>query len=139
METPKKPYAVGYRSPPAATQFKPGQSGNPGGRPKGRQNFVTTVARLLRERVVIILKNGRRRSVTKLEAALTAMMNRAITGDARATQQMLQLAGLVDAALATGHAADFSETDKAVLANVLQRLGIEDATADPRTTTDKED
>ena len=29
------PYAVGYGKPPKASRFKPGTSGNPGGRPKG--------------------------------------------------------------------------------------------------------
>lgn len=31
-------YEVGYAKPPAATRFKPGQSGNPRGRPKGAKN-----------------------------------------------------------------------------------------------------
>jgi hypothetical protein len=29
-------YTVGFRRPPAATRFKPGVSGNPTGRPKGK-------------------------------------------------------------------------------------------------------
>jgi hypothetical protein len=31
-------YEVGYRKPPVATQFAPGKSGNPRGRPKGSKN-----------------------------------------------------------------------------------------------------
>jgi hypothetical protein len=31
-------YDVGYAKPPASTKFKPGQSGNPRGRPKGSRN-----------------------------------------------------------------------------------------------------
>lgn len=31
----KRKYKVGYKRPPEATQFKPGVSGNPHGRPKG--------------------------------------------------------------------------------------------------------
>jgi hypothetical protein len=33
-----KTYDVGHGKPPEATQFKPGQSGNPKGRPKGKKN-----------------------------------------------------------------------------------------------------
>ena len=29
---------VGYKTPPKNTQFQPGQSGNPKGRPKGTKN-----------------------------------------------------------------------------------------------------
>lgn len=39
--SPDKPerYEVGYGKPPSATRFKPGQSGNPHGRPKGSKNI----------------------------------------------------------------------------------------------------
>ena len=33
-EAEAAPYEVGYRKPPKASRFKPGKSGNPGGRPK---------------------------------------------------------------------------------------------------------
>lgn len=33
-----KTYSVGHGKPPEATRFKPGQSGNPKGRPKGKKN-----------------------------------------------------------------------------------------------------
>jgi len=35
---PDADYQVGYAKPPANTRFKPGQSGNPKGRPKGAKN-----------------------------------------------------------------------------------------------------
>ncbi|MEM8541031.1 MAG: DUF5681 domain-containing protein [Pseudomonadota bacterium] len=38
MPDQKKQYEIGYAKPPRENQFQPGQSGNPHGRPKGRQN-----------------------------------------------------------------------------------------------------
>ena len=44
--TPKPPkdelYEVGYGKPPVASQYKPGQCGNPGGRPKGSKTSLRT-------------------------------------------------------------------------------------------------
>lgn len=37
-QPPSQPYQVGYGKPPAHSRFKPGQSGNPSGRPKGAKN-----------------------------------------------------------------------------------------------------
>ena len=51
---PAKPgggYAVGYGKPPKVDQFKPGQSGNPNGRPKGQP---TTQQLLLQEAAKLV-------------------------------------------------------------------------------------
>jgi Family of unknown function (DUF5681) len=44
---------IGYGSPPKRTQFKPGQSGNPSGRPKGIRNFRTELLDELAESITI--------------------------------------------------------------------------------------
>lgn len=41
---------VGKGQPPKETRFPPGRSGNPKGRPKGRKNISTIVARVAHER-----------------------------------------------------------------------------------------
>ncbi len=43
---PDGSYKVGYKRPPVHSRFKPGQSGNPGGRPKGRQSMSRILERL---------------------------------------------------------------------------------------------
>ena len=82
---------VGYGRPPKTTRFKKGQSGNPKGRPKGSLNVATMLIKTLREKVVIN-ENGKRKTVTKLEAALKQMVNKAASGDPRALRLLLDSA-----------------------------------------------
>jgi Family of unknown function (DUF5681) len=73
---------IGYRRPPLRTRFRRGQSGNPRGRPKGARNLSTVVAAALGEKVAVT-ENGRRRRITKFEAAVKQWVNRAASGEAR--------------------------------------------------------
>jgi len=81
---------VGYRNPPEKSRFKPGQSGNPQGRPKGALNLATVLERTLRERVVIV-ENGKRKSVSKLEAAIKQLADQALSGNPKALQLLTTL------------------------------------------------
>lgn len=81
---------VGYRRPPLHSRFAKGVSGNPAGRPKGSRNVSTVIAAALAERVTIN-ENGRRRSITKLEAAAKQLANKAATGDQKAAKLILEL------------------------------------------------
>jgi hypothetical protein len=82
------PYAVGYKKPPAHSRFKRGKSGNLKGRPKGTLNFATALLRTLRE-IVVINENGKRKAITKLEAAVKQLVNKAASGDLRALTQLI--------------------------------------------------
>jgi hypothetical protein len=81
-------YQVGYGKPPGRTQFKKGQSGNPKGRPHGSKNATTLLKEALSE-PVIITENGRRRTITKKEAIITQIVNKAASGDHRSIQLLL--------------------------------------------------
>lgn len=60
-------YKVGYKRPPEHTRFKPGQSGNPRGRPRQKKGF----AELLHDRLfrsVSLRENGEKRRMLLAEA-----------------------------------------------------------------------
>ena len=84
-------YEVGFGRPPKATQFKKGTSGNKKGRPKGTKNIATLFHEAMHQRVVIS-ENGQRRTITKIEAALTQLANKAATGDPKAIQAIINIA-----------------------------------------------
>ena len=113
---------VGYGRPPMTTRFRPGQSGNPRGRPKGARNLGTLVAAALSERVAIN-ENGRRRRITKFEATVKQLVNRAASGEARATQFLLALVQANEARPAQQDASRLSDADSIVMAELTRRLG----------------
>ena len=113
---------IGYGRPPMMTRFRPGQSGNPRGRPKGARNLSTIVAAALSERVAIN-ENGRRRRITKFEATVKQLVNRAASGEARATQLLLALVQANEARPAQQDASRLSDADSIVMAELTRRLG----------------
>lgn len=126
MSDEQKPdYAVGYGKPPEATRFKPGQSGNRQGRPKGAKNLSTIVSNAIKEKVPVTV-NGKRKMVSKLEVAITQMANKAASGDAKAFSQLLPLVqnleGKEEAASLASAPQDIHEADKAVMDGILQRM-----------------
>jgi hypothetical protein len=83
-------YEVGKGKPPIASQFKKGQSGNPAGRPKGALGMSALINATLNEKVTVVV-DGKRRTITKLQAAFTQQVNKAASGDRHATKLILQL------------------------------------------------
>ena len=74
---------VGYGKPPKKTQFKPGQSGNPKGRPKGAKNIKTVVEQEAYS-TITIKESGKTSKVTKLEALAKSTLANGIKGDPKA-------------------------------------------------------
>jgi hypothetical protein len=99
---------VGYKRPPAHTRFRPGQSGNPSGRPRRRLDFE---AALLAELAQIMPDADRTHGGSKLEALVKTLVDSAIAGNARA---------------------------QSILCSVLTRLGVPDeAESKPLTPDDQ--
>jgi hypothetical protein len=83
-------YKVGKYHPPIETQFKPGRSGNPKGRPRGRRNTRTILEHVLGESISLRL-DGKPRTVSMLEAIVYAQAANATQGDARSAGLLLSL------------------------------------------------
>lgn len=86
-------YPVGYKRPPQHTKFKPGQSGNPAGRPKGSENKTPLLERLLFERVRLDL-GGRKRTLSALEVIIYQIRRKVFLGDRAAIRNWLHLTDL---------------------------------------------
>jgi hypothetical protein len=83
-------YKVGYRRPPAASRFKPGQSGNPRGRPKRTRNLRTDLIEELGE-TIRVREGDRELRVSKQRAVLKALVAKALKGDPRAITSLVNL------------------------------------------------
>jgi hypothetical protein len=114
---------VGYCNPPERTRFKKGQSGNPQGRPKGALNTATVLERTLRERVVIN-ENGKRKTITKLEAAFKQLSNKAASGELKALQLLSALVRSAEDRTVQANISKpaFEEDDEKVIVGILERF-----------------
>jgi hypothetical protein len=79
---------VGYKKPPAETRFRPGVSGNPGGRSKRGPSFRET----LLAQLAAPSSDGGPRDRTNLQALVKTLVEAAVSGDTRA--QVLVLGAL---------------------------------------------
>ena len=82
--------SVGYKKPPQHTRWTKGQSGNPTGRAKGQRNLKTDLATELAE-FMQITEGGVPKRITKQRAVIKALTAKAINGDPRAVQLILEL------------------------------------------------
>lgn len=78
-------YEVGYKHPPREHQFKPGQSGNPKGRPKKNKTFKEEISKELDE-LIYIQENGQKKQITKRRALAKKIINEALSGKTSATK-----------------------------------------------------
>jgi hypothetical protein len=112
---------VGYGRPPRATQFKPGKSGNPKGRPKGSLNLVTDLAAELTEQITV-REDGRTRRVSKQRALIKSLLAKGIQGEVRAAAAILALYAKVNVDGIDDGSKSIDDAELAILRRFAPRL-----------------
>ncbi|MBR1211097.1 DUF5681 domain-containing protein [Bradyrhizobium sp. JYMT SZCCT0180] len=119
----RKDLSVGYGRPPQQHRFKPGQSGNPKGRPRGSKNESTLVREIL-ERKIESRSNGRTRKISVLEGIILKMVEEALKGNTKTAAFVLnRYAAMVSGDLPPQ---DLGDDDRAVLEAFAARLNTAD-------------
>jgi Family of unknown function (DUF5681) len=107
--------AVGYGQPPTASRFKPGTSGNPKGRPKGRKNLKT----LIREAMTasILIQEGQKtRRVSRIEGVVLRLLQSGLKGSDKSVMTIIKMA------LQLGFLQDSSESSEIGLSREDERI-----------------
>ena len=109
-------YEVGYGKPPKSGQFKPGQSGNPKGRPKAPPTFEDLIAKEANKKITLTV-GGAKVQLTQAEVVAKALMQKAMKGDIAAAK--LVVMGLQAFPHEAGGETSITEHELALLMEVL--------------------
>ncbi len=110
-------------SPPKHTQFQPGKSGNPGGRPKGSKNLSTLMMEAARDQVSATI-GGKTRKISKIQATTMQLATKAAGGDHAAMGRFLDWIDEIETRAAAVKPAQFplSAPDLEVLRAIYDRM-----------------
>lgn len=81
-------YEVGFGKPPKEHRFKPGQSGNPRGRPRGARGVNATVRKVLEQKTSVQTSGGTKK-MAHVEVIIRKLLERALKGDTKAAEKLL--------------------------------------------------
>ena len=116
-------YKVGYGRPPKHGQIKPGEVRNKRGKARGTRSLKNDVREIL-NMPVPLNDPGRKRKVTTRKAALLKLREKALKGDSRSLDRLLEYAREHD--LEEGLVANTGsllEEDQTILAHARERAG----------------
>ncbi len=115
----QKDYEVGYKRPPREHQFKPGQSGNPKGRPKKNKNFVEDVKGEMNE-LIQIQEQGKLKKITKQKALAKRIVADALSGKTSIIKLLLPILSDKNFEI-KDFEEDLSQEDQAILEDYIKR------------------
>lgn len=114
-------YRIGKGRPPAQSRWKPGQSGNPNGRPKGAKN-AATMAKAALSRKVVATVNGKKIKMSVADIAYRRLGDKAMSGDQKALAFLLTLANDGDPAdMKFNESTTTVQQDLEIIADYFQR------------------
>ena len=117
-----KDYDVGYKKPPKNTQFQPGQSGNPQGRPKGTKNLSTDLDEELNQKI-LVTEGGKQQEVTKQRAMIKTLFAKAMQGNTQAAKALITLIIGLEQSRRDFQSPDrLSEEDQSILDAFVERI-----------------
>jgi hypothetical protein len=119
----KQDYEVGYGKPPKASRWRKGQSGNSRGRRRGVRNLKTELTEELSQ-VINVRESGVAKKITKQRAFIKALTAKAVQGDTRAANILLNLIfRMLRPDLIESAQVELSDEDRAILESfvVLRR------------------
>jgi hypothetical protein len=112
-------------------QFKPGQSGNPYGRPPGSKNIRTYVNKYLNEKIPII-ENGKTRTIPRAEAIAIQLVNQAAKGEPKGLAAVISFTREFDAAVGDLRPNALARAaDAVVLEDIIARIRAGNPSQDP--------
>jgi hypothetical protein len=110
------------KKPTKDTRFKPGQCGNPKGRPKGSIGWKTKLKQELKKKTTVVTKTGKSVKMSKGDVIITQLADKAMR-DFKAAAQVLNWIGddSVEQEKASTASGSIPQVDREMLRRILKR------------------